>query len=150
MGTNVSAEYTASFFRVNVYPRKKWFYRYRLGRTVAMTARLLSTINYASNIFQANRHRFSKDSIRDSSLWDYVHGKTSVSFFLHWTRAQQALPRCQYLSSKFNLYRVPEILSIGPHPSKSLSFHILLVCVEANVHPFPFWRWWQQVSSERP
>jgi len=23
-----------------------------------------------------------------------------VSFLLHWTKAQQALPRCQYLSSK--------------------------------------------------
>ena len=101
-----------------------------------MTDRLLSTRNYASNIFQANRHHVKKDTISDCSRWEYVHGKTSVSFLLHWTKAQQALPRCQYLSSKVHFYRFPEILSINPHLSKSLGFHILLVCVEANVHPF--------------
>jgi len=46
-----------------------------------MTARLLSTRIYASNIFQENRHHLSKDSIRDSSRWKYVHGENMSTFF---------------------------------------------------------------------
>ena len=58
---------------------EKIVYRHRLGRTVSMTVRLLSTRNNASNIFQENRHHFPKDSVRYSSRWENVHGKTSVS-----------------------------------------------------------------------